>query len=456
MSQSLSQRRPGLGKSVAATETLRRRMATSRRSSSGFSARWRSGSADAAVAIGGPKQRALLALLLLSANRVVSRERLIGELFAEQSVNSADHALRNHVSRLRKVLGAAAPDEPRLVARAPGYLLRVEPGRARPRALRASRRPTAARRWPRGDAAACGRVVPRRGGAVARAAARRSRVRAVRAGRGRAARGAAARGGRGANRCGARARPAARARSGARGAGARASLPRALPRAADARALPVGSSGGGARGLSADAHAPERRARARAGRRAAGARAGDPRAGPRARRSTLERRRRCWPHPLRDVCPFKGLAPFEAADAEFFFGRERLVDELVGRLAGRAAARARRAVRERQVVAPPRRPAAGARRASTRSSGRGDPLPSSRLGRRASGSSRSTSSRSCSRRRSARTSGARSSTRSSRPPGIRSAARSSCSRCARTSSAISRRTSSSPISSGRTTSCSGR
>src|SRR5204862_7155606 len=37
--------------------------------------------------------------------------------------------------------------------------------------------------------------------------------------------------------------------------------------------------------------------------------------------------------PLRDVCPFKGLAPFEPADAEFFFGRERLVDELVARLA---------------------------------------------------------------------------------------------------------------------------
>jgi WD40 repeat protein/DNA-binding SARP family transcriptional activator/energy-coupling factor transporter ATP-binding protein EcfA2 len=80
------------------------------------------------VPIGGPKQRALLALLLLSANRVVSRDRLIGELFAEQSVNSADHALRNQVSRLRKVLSPAAVDAPRLVARAPGYLLRVEPG----------------------------------------------------------------------------------------------------------------------------------------------------------------------------------------------------------------------------------------------------------------------------------------------------------------------------------------
>src|SRR5947209_2918100 len=80
------------------------------------------------VPIGGPKQRALLAMLLMSANRVVSRERLTGELFPAQDVESADHALRNHVSRLRKVLRPVATDEPRLVARPPGYLLRVEPG----------------------------------------------------------------------------------------------------------------------------------------------------------------------------------------------------------------------------------------------------------------------------------------------------------------------------------------
>lgn len=80
------------------------------------------------VPIGGPKQRALLALLLLSANRVVSRDRLIGELLADQSADSADHALRIQVWRLRKALGRASDDEPRLIGRAPGYLLRVEPG----------------------------------------------------------------------------------------------------------------------------------------------------------------------------------------------------------------------------------------------------------------------------------------------------------------------------------------
>jgi WD40 repeat protein/DNA-binding SARP family transcriptional activator len=34
------------------------------------------------------------------------------------------------------------------------------------------------------------------------------------------------------------------------------------------------------------------------------------------------------------MCPFKGLVPFEAADAPYFFGRERLVAELVARLVG--------------------------------------------------------------------------------------------------------------------------
>ena len=36
--------------------------------------------------------------------------------------------------------------------------------------------------------------------------------------------------------------------------------------------------------------------------------------------------------PIRDMCPYKGLAPYETADAEFFFGRERLVEELTGQL----------------------------------------------------------------------------------------------------------------------------
>ena len=79
------------------------------------------------VRVGGPKQRALLALLLLSANRVVSRDRLIGELQGDQSAE-ADHVLRVQIWRLRKTLAPHGAEEPRLAARPPGYLLRVEPG----------------------------------------------------------------------------------------------------------------------------------------------------------------------------------------------------------------------------------------------------------------------------------------------------------------------------------------
>jgi DNA-binding SARP family transcriptional activator len=68
----------------------------------------------------------VLALLLLSANRVVSRDRLIEELWPEQAAGTADHALRLQISRLRKGLGGASDGEARLITRPPGYLFRVE------------------------------------------------------------------------------------------------------------------------------------------------------------------------------------------------------------------------------------------------------------------------------------------------------------------------------------------
>jgi YVTN family beta-propeller protein len=81
----------------------------------------------APIRLGGPKQRALLAFLLLSANAVVSRDRLIEELFSDQPSQRGDRALRVQISRLRKLL-SADDDEPRLVTRPPGYLLRVDSG----------------------------------------------------------------------------------------------------------------------------------------------------------------------------------------------------------------------------------------------------------------------------------------------------------------------------------------
>ena len=50
------------------------------------------------------------------------------------------------------------------------------------------------------------------------------------------------------------------------------------------------------------------------------------------------------------VCPFKGLASYDVEDAEYFFGRERLVAELVARLTGARADRDRRRLGQRQVL----------------------------------------------------------------------------------------------------------
>ena len=83
------------------------------------------------VALGGPKERLLLALLLTRPNQVVSVDALVRGLWGEQPPSTAAKTLQSHVKRLRRVLepgrarGAAGQV---LITRPPGYLLRVEPG----------------------------------------------------------------------------------------------------------------------------------------------------------------------------------------------------------------------------------------------------------------------------------------------------------------------------------------
>jgi DNA-binding SARP family transcriptional activator len=77
-----------------------------------------------ALNLGGPKQRAVLALLLLHANEVVPTDRLIDDLWGERPPKTAGAYLQNCVSRLRKVLGAGV-----LETRPPGYVLSVDPDR---------------------------------------------------------------------------------------------------------------------------------------------------------------------------------------------------------------------------------------------------------------------------------------------------------------------------------------
>ena len=82
------------------------------------------------IALGGIKQRALLAVLLLHRNEVVSIDRLIDELWNGHPPATSVKVVQVYVSQLRKALGgrrARSDEEGLLVTRAPGYLLRVEP-----------------------------------------------------------------------------------------------------------------------------------------------------------------------------------------------------------------------------------------------------------------------------------------------------------------------------------------
>lgn len=76
-----------------------------------------------AVAIGGARQRGLLALLLLRANELVTRERLIDGLWGDEPPETAPNSLQVAVHALRKLLGADY-----IVTHGQGYVLRVEPG----------------------------------------------------------------------------------------------------------------------------------------------------------------------------------------------------------------------------------------------------------------------------------------------------------------------------------------
>ena len=79
--------------------------------------------ADGPVAVGGPKQRALLAVLVLHRGEVVSSDRLIDELWGERPPATAAKTVQVFVSELRKALGDGS-----LVTRGRGYTLDIEPG----------------------------------------------------------------------------------------------------------------------------------------------------------------------------------------------------------------------------------------------------------------------------------------------------------------------------------------
>ncbi len=81
------------------------------------------------LSLGAAKQRALLAILLLHPNEVVSKERLIDDLWGARPPETAPNALQVYVAQLRKSLepgrAKGAPGEV-LITESGGYLLRVD------------------------------------------------------------------------------------------------------------------------------------------------------------------------------------------------------------------------------------------------------------------------------------------------------------------------------------------
>ena len=76
------------------------------------------------IPLGGPKQRAVLALLVLDAGRVVPAGRLVDDLWRDRATPGAAKTLRSYVSRLRSALEPEAP----VAARGGGYVIGVDPG----------------------------------------------------------------------------------------------------------------------------------------------------------------------------------------------------------------------------------------------------------------------------------------------------------------------------------------
>jgi DNA-binding SARP family transcriptional activator/DNA-binding GntR family transcriptional regulator len=73
---------------------------------------------DSSVALGGRKQQALLARLVLDVNRMVAVDRLVDDLWGEEAPPSAAKMIQIHVSKLRKVLPPGM-----LRTQPPGYML---------------------------------------------------------------------------------------------------------------------------------------------------------------------------------------------------------------------------------------------------------------------------------------------------------------------------------------------
>jgi DNA-binding SARP family transcriptional activator len=79
------------------------------------------------IDIGGPRQQAVLAMLLLAENHVIPIDRLIEAVWDERPPDTARGQIQICISALRRQLRAAEGRE-RIVSRRPGYMVQVEDG----------------------------------------------------------------------------------------------------------------------------------------------------------------------------------------------------------------------------------------------------------------------------------------------------------------------------------------
>ncbi len=79
---------------------------------------------DRSLQLGGPKQRTVLAHLLLRANHLVTVERLMDELWGDEPPASARYTPQTYIKHLRRIIGGE-----RIEHLSSGYLLRIDPER---------------------------------------------------------------------------------------------------------------------------------------------------------------------------------------------------------------------------------------------------------------------------------------------------------------------------------------
>ena len=153
--------------------------------SSGCSVRWRCSTDGRPLDLGPRMPRAVLALLVMSVNRVVSLDRLIDQLWGDAPPPTAATAVQGYVSGLRRALEPGrAPRTPAqvLVTHAPGYVLRA-PADAVDAVRFEAMTSAGLAELSRGRPEAGGRGPAGRAGALAGRPVRRSGLRVVRPGR---------------------------------------------------------------------------------------------------------------------------------------------------------------------------------------------------------------------------------------------------------------------------------